>query len=197
MENDLAYAAGLIDGEGSIQIVKHRDPTCRQGYKLWLNVTVSMCDPEAVEWANNTFGGSLYTPKAKTSSGRTIYRWSVTTRAAANFLKSIRPFLKVKAEVADIAIAFSAIRYMGSRKPQANLDAQEAFYVRYRETVDARRGGLSKKLGDKNVEVQSRVGPIRMAAGSGDYYKWIESSWVCVPEKPRSLWQRFLARIGL
>ena len=54
-----------------------------------------------------------------------------------------------------------------------------------------------RELARNAVEVQSKAGPIRMAAGSGGYYKWIESSWVCVPEKPRSLWQRFLARIGL
>ncbi len=77
-------------------------------------------------------------------------------------------------------------------------------------------GKLSKELDDMNnpsvivmdewgpdfhnitvTPVQSKAGPIRMAVGSGGYYKWIESSWVCVPEKPRSLWQRFLARIGL
>ncbi len=47
-----------------------------------------------------------------------------------------------------------------------------------------------------NITVKSKAGPIRMAADES-YYKWIESSWVCVPEKPRTLWQRFLARIGL
>ncbi len=58
-------------------------------------------------------------------------------------------------------------------------------------------GKLPKELDDMNVvEVQSRAGPIRMAADES-YYKWIESSWVCVPEKPRTLWQRFLARMGL
>ncbi|KKM70214.1 hypothetical protein LCGC14_1442980 [marine sediment metagenome] len=46
------------------------------------------------------------------------------------------------------------------------------------------------------VEVQSRAGPIRMVSGES-YYKWVESSWVLVPEKPRTLWQRFLGRIGL
>ncbi len=70
------------------------------------------------------------------------------------------------------------------------------------ETIDTRARDvhiywkLFRVIRRKHVEVQSRAGPIRMAADES-YYKWIESSWVCVPEKPRTLWQRFLGRIGL
>ncbi|KKN16819.1 hypothetical protein LCGC14_0972040 [marine sediment metagenome] len=79
------------------------------------------------------------------------------------------------------------------------------------ETIDTRARDvhiywkLFRVIRRKNVEVQSRAGPIRMAAGER-LYTLAEAelplpSWVpwnsVPPDKPRSLWQRFLARIGL
>ncbi len=76
------------------------------------------------------------------------------------------------------------------------------------------KGKLPQELDDMNVvEVQSKAGPIRMET-EPDAALWSEEvrrhresrlyvlanqngPWVPVPGKPRSLWQRFLARMGL
>lgn len=131
--NDLSYAAGLIDGEGCIQIAKHRDKSCRKGYKFWLGVNVSMCDPQAVYWLKETFGGSVCIPRTKTKGGRTVYRWTITTQQAVSFLGVLTSFLKVKRKQAYIALKFGWLCYFGSRKPSEYLSAQETLYNQLRE----------------------------------------------------------------
>ncbi len=87
------------------------------------------------------------------------------------------------------------------------------------ETVDTRARDvhiywkLFRVIRRKHVEVQSRAGPIRMET-EPDAALWSEEvrrhresrlyvlanqngPWVPLPNKPRSLWQRFLRRIGL
>lgn len=130
---DLAYAAGLIDGEGCIQIIKHTDKNCRRGYKWWLNVTVSMCDREAVDFLRSCFGGCIYTPKRLTIKNREIYRWSITTRQAGEFLDQILPYLIVKKELANIAVKFQQMRYLGSRKSLSYLNEQDQIGEQFKE----------------------------------------------------------------
>jgi hypothetical protein len=131
---DLAYAAGIIDGEGSIQIVKHNDPSCIVGYKYWLNVTVGMTDPQAVTHLHEMFGGNFSQLTRHTKGGRIVYRWSITTRAAAALLIILHPYLKVKKEQAEIAAKFQEFQSkVRGPKPQSDLDAQERLRLKLKQ----------------------------------------------------------------
>ncbi len=114
----------------------------------------------------------------------------------------------------------SAIRHlveygMGMREEDhLAAAAWNAFSIIWTEE-QVRLGKLPKSLDDMNVvEVQSRAGPIRMVGEpdeaplwSGEALRHRESRlyvlanhdgpWIPVPPKPRTLWQRFLRRIGL
>lgn len=96
-ETDLAYIAGIIDGEGCIGVYKTAK-NCNQ-----LHVMVKMCDPEAVGAINDHFGSVC---SGYVGENCYVYRVILTGQRAYDFLVSIRKYLRVKAEQADWAIEF-------------------------------------------------------------------------------------------
>lgn len=65
--------------------------------------------PEAVELLRNAFGGSLRVRTRNTPGDwKPMYYWAVTNKIAANVATVLRPFLRVKAEHADLVIAIRA-----------------------------------------------------------------------------------------
>ena len=43
-KTDLAYTAGIMDGEGSIGIARHKSKSCKRGYTLELCVQITSSD---------------------------------------------------------------------------------------------------------------------------------------------------------
>lgn len=105
---DLAYAAGIIDGEGSIKIFKIKaDYLKRKTDRYQLQVQVDMVDPKAVTWLQQMFGGKLYDHKRKPETNwRDSKRWYIVTQQAGKFLEKILPYMKVKSIHARLAIDF-------------------------------------------------------------------------------------------
>lgn len=145
---DLAYAAGLIDGEGCIQICKHRHSKYLVGYHYELTVRVAMADAEPILWLKQTFGGSLlYSPKKGNNKG--MYRWSVSPRLAVKCLNAILPYLKAKRTQAEIALEFQKIKRPAGtfdryrHKPMALLEAES---ILAQKLQDLHGGGQRKDL---------------------------------------------------
>jgi hypothetical protein len=144
--------AGLIDGEGHITISKSQPgpnatrkyvtksgvQTCRRiPYDTWqflLNIGVTSTDKRLIAWIEEHFGGTHYTDKRQQRNWRCAYRWRILGRSAQErFLLGLLPYLVIKREQANLALAF--IR-MGDREDQA---ARKFFYGRFMELN--RRGG--------------------------------------------------------
>lgn len=107
---DICYAAGFFDGEGSVLIQKP-GRTC--SYRL--RVSASQTTVEPIEWLRQRWGGSVRIRKAK-ENRKTVWEWAITTQLALKFLTDVRPFLLVKREQADIAIEFQSRKFNGSRR---------------------------------------------------------------------------------
>ena len=111
LEQDLAYTAGLVDGEGCILITKwtqQRDPNTSPAAQYRLKVQVTNCDPEICYWLKDTFTKftgcvSVHVPL---KPWKTRYVWAVTGKKASKFLEVILPFLKVKRPQALLAIDY-------------------------------------------------------------------------------------------
>ena len=100
-KTDLAYVAGLFDGEGSISIVKN---------KKWNNHTLQISLGSTDEWICQSlkmmFGGNI-SLKNETHDGiRACWQWSNGSRKAYNTLLLIVPYLRIKRPQAEIAIKF-------------------------------------------------------------------------------------------
>lgn len=108
--DQLGYLAGLIDGEGSIAISSafcrrkstHVSHNCR--------LIITNCDPRLMQWLLGNVGGSLRTKQRTSASHRTAYDWRLYDINAEAVLRAVRPYLVLKGEQADIALAFFALR---------------------------------------------------------------------------------------
>ena len=94
---DWAYAAGLVDGEGSIGVYQsHRQPGRERSPVFIVRVSVINTDEGVIKWMQDTFGGRFYARKKILSRHRVVYIWALDGQFAANFLNLIHPYLRIK-----------------------------------------------------------------------------------------------------
>lgn len=103
-----AYAAGLIDGEGTVRIAKMK-PAAKSKSKhphYHTLVAVGMVTPAPLHALRNHFGiGSIR--EERVPGARSLWRWTINAQAEVKkLLQTIRPHLLVKHEQADLAIWF-------------------------------------------------------------------------------------------
>jgi hypothetical protein len=103
----LAYAAGLFDGEGCVLIVKWYSKKNKRSYHR-LDVSLGQKDPRPVVWMRQHFGGRIAHPPSTSWKGNTFCTWIINNKAAGEFIALIRPYLILKGEQADVALAFRA-----------------------------------------------------------------------------------------
>jgi hypothetical protein len=82
-----AYAAGLFDGEGSVQVYYGNNSPNGIGTKL----VVAMMDPKPIYFLQGNFGGSV---REQWQKGRPkpVYFWSVAGEESVNFAELILPY---------------------------------------------------------------------------------------------------------
>lgn len=105
--SDLGWTAGIVDGEGCINVWKRsrKGRTCRHpGWQV--RVTVGNNDPRIINRLSTVFARlHPYTCSREPSRRRArSYSWLVAARAALIFLRVIQPYLISKAEQAALAI---------------------------------------------------------------------------------------------
>lgn len=110
---DLAYAAGIIDGEGCITIQKKKNKTDIRPHASLL-VAVASTDEWLCNWLKFAFGGSACQGNTKTKAGNTVWYWQITTRQAGEFLQLILPYLKMKRPQAELALQFQSNKRCGA-----------------------------------------------------------------------------------
>ena len=138
---DLAYAAGILDGEGNIGIVKRQ--WSKRYDKYHLQIRVAMCEKEIPQWLQVHFGGSLSIihRHSKNPKHRDIYTWQISHRQCPPMLRAILPFLICKKPQAELGIKFQATKHYGGgirgkigrpAKTDAEFAYEEAMYLQMR-----------------------------------------------------------------
>lgn len=136
--DELAYIAGLMDGEGTILI---RDNYIKknwgwQKHGLSLLVEIGLTDKELLPWLCNAYGGSVYRCKDKRKHyWKEMSRWHLSANQALHFLLDIFPYLRLKKEQAEVAIAFqSAKRQRRSRhRTEQEMKLEETQHLLIKE----------------------------------------------------------------
>ena len=106
----IAYIAGLIDGEGSINISK------KGGRYFWLTVDIGTTDKRLLAWLLENIGGHVRVSTKANPKHKTGYHWTLCSKQAKKLLQLILPFLIIKKEEAIIGIQFQE-----TMKPQNKL----------------------------------------------------------------------------
>ena len=110
-DKQVAYIAGLFDGEGSIYFAKrqekkkaHKGPGHRYSNSMRISMEITMTDEPVINWVHKILGVGTVNKKPrkgkrKDGTGYLMqYRWPCTFREAYQVCKLLLPDAKVKAE---------------------------------------------------------------------------------------------------
>ena len=137
-DTDWAYAAGFVDGEGCIAIVR----TLRARFYYTVQVVVSNRDRGVLEWFRDNWGGWIVSASGpgRGVKAQSAWNWRCPTgQSAKPFLEGIAEHLKVKKRQNENALAMIALSRRSRRTlgphplPKTWLDEQEALYWTQRE----------------------------------------------------------------
>lgn len=104
-DTDLAWAAGLIDGEGCIHITKRpADKYRRENFQL--TVAVCMTHKPTIERLYNIFKVGSVCHKHPRGKQRTPWTWTVLAQQAEAVLRLLMPYLFTKLAEGKIAFEF-------------------------------------------------------------------------------------------
>jgi hypothetical protein len=103
-ETDKAYVAGIVDGEGGIEVRYGltRDPSGR--------VTIWNTYKPLIDWLTETIGMGTVTSRirsnAKVQGTKPCYLWEISSRQnVAALLQQLLPYLKIKKEKAETLLS--------------------------------------------------------------------------------------------
>lgn len=116
-----AYLAGLIDGEGTITIYKHKQHK-RPTFQLRPRVVVANTHMPMLHSLVRDYGGTLI-KNGKPSSPRPCFLWRVFSQAdIERILVGVRPYLIIKAVHADLMMRFIDLRKAVGRAPYGKVE---------------------------------------------------------------------------
>ena len=105
---ELAYMAGIMDGEGSVSIIKTnlkgRNP-CHVA-----NTRVAMLDKAALLLFKKSFGFARVSKDTSRNGYRGIYRWDARGPEVGIVLEALFPYLRVKRKQAKLVLRFLKTR---------------------------------------------------------------------------------------
>ena len=114
---DIAYLAGIIDGEGSIYIGNFSCNTTTKLPYYQTNIQVTNTDKGLIDWLKETFGGLTNTRTRKQMPGNSrkqVYIWTVTGERLTHLCEEILPYLICKRRQAEIMLKMRATFETGS-----------------------------------------------------------------------------------
>lgn len=99
-EAQASYIAGFIDGEGTINVL-----VTGQGKHL-VELSIGQIDPRPLLFIQRLCGGTICTSKQKNRpTSKMIYHWSIRGEGFDAVIKKVSPYLILKKEKAEIAMA--------------------------------------------------------------------------------------------
>ena len=114
---DLAYCAGLVDGEGYIGIKRTKAYRCQgratPGYHA--RIGIKMVTEEAIAFFAETMGGWYWPEKPSLANGRPYFVYQATNAKAEGILRELLPYLKVKRQSAEAVLQLRELQAAGKQ----------------------------------------------------------------------------------
>lgn len=104
LDTDWAYAAGMVDGEGCIAIVRSF-VRARDKFSYGVQVVVANTDRGVLDWIQTAWGGNVVAVNKGRGRERNSWAWRCGPGVARTFLIGIRPWLRIKGRQCDNALA--------------------------------------------------------------------------------------------
>jgi hypothetical protein len=122
----IVWAAGFFDGEGWVGTATTK--LAGRADTVGLRVAIGQNDDRPLRELAAWWGGSLQFLPGRRPNQQGHWQWRLSGRAAALFLISVRPYLRVKGEPADVGLRFAAtLRFSrdGQQRPQLTDEEHE------------------------------------------------------------------------
>ncbi len=158
----VAYAAGIVDGEGSIYLARKY---YRDLHRVFYTprITVGNANGKIVDLLYGLFGGAI---RLRTEiTGRSYFVWEISCAKAKTAAKMMLPFLRAKKKQAELLIRFQdrvevgKKKYAGktgkyfSRIPDRELQKRAKLYEQMKEFNQLQlikpRAGLTTKQAER------------------------------------------------
>lgn len=107
-EIKMAYAAGILDGDGSFSLLLHRSTT-KESWRTFYHPCIQLSNAYKgmSEFLNEKFGGSLRVKKPQQEHHKPLYVWSLRSREGCKkLIDKIFPYLKLKKDQANLMLNF-------------------------------------------------------------------------------------------
>ena len=112
-ELEIAYLAGLFDGEGCVTVSRE----VRQGKeRVRARISVAMTTPEPLFIYKRIFGGAISVREPKRKNWKTCYDWHLQGGKVALFLRALEPYILVKKD--KLLLSLSLLSYYGIGSPR-------------------------------------------------------------------------------
>ena len=108
---ELAYIAGIVDGEGHIGYTRK---WCGKNLQYGPRVGVVNQSEALIRWMDDRINWSIRCLNPDTSGYTWVYRPAIIGHAVAPLLRAMRPYLVIKGAQADLVIQFCESRASGS-----------------------------------------------------------------------------------
>jgi hypothetical protein len=138
---DLAYIAGLIDGEGCLLIYRKRDRRGALHFRCILRI--SNTSQRVIDWLQLRLGGGAHAGRHTKAGHLPVFHWRCEGPRMAALLLAVRPFLVIKPELADLLIAMQRTLSYGSsglRLPPDVAAEREVLFDRYQSEREEMKG---------------------------------------------------------
>ena len=121
-KTDLAYYAGIFDGEGTVGIIERKPSKKGNNPNFYLAVTICSTDEWLVRQLQFAFGGSVYKGKSSQPQNHPVWGWTIACKKAIAFLEVILPYLHLKRAQVEIGLRMQrTVRNKGGEKLQRRL----------------------------------------------------------------------------
>lgn len=105
---ELAYLAGILDGEGTIGGSMYWAPRSRHGSAV-VRVRVFNTDLRLLNWIHERCGGVVHAGGAPLGRAKQVYLWEIKRKPAAALLAAVAPYLVLKRRQAELVAELVAL----------------------------------------------------------------------------------------
>jgi hypothetical protein len=137
---ELAWAAGLFEGEGTVTITN-------SGYKNYTRalVSVTSTDFEIIDFFQSRWPAGVHDIKPKSPNHRPARTWFIDCSRVGYFVQQLLPFIRTRRvrEKMELLLESESIRVQGSREPGYRAQCQE---FKHRMRKLNRRGVPNKEI---------------------------------------------------
>jgi hypothetical protein len=118
------YIAGMIDGEGCIQLVLNRNRRVHEGLTYVPTLSIYNTNREVLEWIKEQLGmGRVYLSKRERPPRKAQYVYMVKHNLMGKVLMEVKDYLRLKREHAELAL--KAIEILDKRHHSSWRETRE------------------------------------------------------------------------